>query len=293
MTRSGTELKHAVQARNGCAVTSPSLVGRSDRCRRAAAARRDPFGRRQAVNEHPGEHFVILTDAVALEHGQAGKPAAARACAAVFGSDGTLVNALCVGGAHDMRWSVMVDWTRMFPALFNGTRSLPALCLACLPMLCESSFADSAEAADCVRIEEAATRLACYDRAHGRAETRRQSTEGAASAVAAEAASGPVAGAAETGAPADTFGAEHLPRNGADPDAGLDRLEARVTEARRDSRGNHVLRLDNGQTWQQIEAGDSMPADAGDTVKIWRGLFDAYYLRRTSGGKTVKVRRTE
>ena len=107
MTRSGTELKHEVQARNSCAVASPSLVERRDRCRRAAGARRDPFGRRQAVNEHHGEHFVILTDAAALEHGQAGKPAAARACAAVAGSDGTLVNAFCVGGAHDM--SVVCD----------------------------------------------------------------------------------------------------------------------------------------------------------------------------------------
>jgi hypothetical protein len=180
--------------------------------------------------------------------------------------------------------------------------------------------------AQCVTIADDGARLDCYDRAFSRGDsavapapaaasvspapgaTSASSAPTAASAPPAPAAtSAPPAPAATSAPPAASgggepsatpaeltaaFGAEDLGREDAEPEAKIDSLEARVIEVQPDRRGKHVYRLDNGQTWQQVEGTDLVPVRVEDTVKIWRGAFDSYRLRRTDGGRTVTVRRT-
>ena len=165
--------------------------------------------------------------------------------------------------------------------------------------------------ARCVSIGDDSQRLACYDEAFGRA--RRSAAAPAAVAApalpasptpAASAAALPAASATAPTAPAaatpadpgaleSDFGAEDLPNVEAELAPELDSLTARVVEVVRDRRGRHLVRLDNGQAWRQVETTQFLPAEVDDEVKLWRGAFDAYRLRRTDGGRTVTVRRVE
>jgi hypothetical protein len=89
-----------------------------------------------------------------------------------------------------------------------------------------------------------------------------------------------------------TFGREDLP-NTAPPEEGPESMQAGVTAIERNDRGKHLVRLDNGQAWRQVDATDFVPVRVGDIVEIKRGAFDSYRMHRKSGGRTVTVRRVE
>jgi hypothetical protein len=80
--------------------------------------------------------------------------------------------------------------------------------------------------------------------------------------------------------------------NGARP-AGLKRLTARVVNISQRREGYLVLRLENGQVWEQTEGGPDLRIGEGAMVSIDRGLLGAYWLSRQSGRLAIKVRRTE
>lgn len=153
---------------------------------------------------------------------------------------------------------------------------------------------ESDRGAECVQIADDGTRLACYDRAFARWDRGAPQPPAAApgSMPAATAVAADVAPSATPAELAESFGAEDLPRENVEPETQLDSLEARVVDVQADRRGKHVYRLDNGQTWQQVEVTDLVSSRVGDTVRISRGAFDSYRMRRADGGRTVTVRRT-
>jgi hypothetical protein len=71
----------------------------------------------------------------------------------------------------------------------------------------------------------------------------------------------------------------------------LPQIAAKVTSVRYKVRGEIVVGLDNGQTWEQAEYDGDVSMDVGDTVTIKAGALSAYYMRPRVG-RIVRVRRT-
>jgi hypothetical protein len=67
-------------------------------------------------------------------------------------------------------------------------------------------------------------------------------------------------------------------------------ITAKVTSVHYQVRGQLVVRLDNGQTWEQAEYDGDVSMDVGETVTIKAGALGAYYLRPRVG-RIVRVRR--
>lgn len=67
-------------------------------------------------------------------------------------------------------------------------------------------------------------------------------------------------------------------------------VTARVTEVSTRPRGELVITLDNGQIWQQTQAGTNVRVRADDVVTIRAGALSSYILIAASG-KTTKVTR--
>ena len=67
-------------------------------------------------------------------------------------------------------------------------------------------------------------------------------------------------------------------------------ITAKVTSVHYMARGELVVGLDNGQTWEQAEYDGDVSMDVGETVTIKAGALGAYYLR-PHAGRIVRVRR--
>jgi hypothetical protein len=164
--------------------------------------------------------------------------------------------------------------------------------------------AQAADVSRCVTIDDAAARLACYDSVAGRTAPR-SSVDPIAAAPTAGSPTAPVAVAAATGtavaaaasAPAQdaeqTFGlsAEKLV---ARQDPGVDELRARVSKVANHPRpGRWVVTLDNGQVWEQREAGaESRRPRPGDEVTIRKASLGSF-LMAVSGRGTFRVSRVK
>jgi hypothetical protein len=67
-------------------------------------------------------------------------------------------------------------------------------------------------------------------------------------------------------------------------------ITAKVTSVHYQVRGQLVVGLDNGQTWEQAEYDGDVSMDVGESVTIKAGALGAYYLRPRVG-RIVRVRR--
>ena len=70
----------------------------------------------------------------------------------------------------------------------------------------------------------------------------------------------------------------------------LAQLNAHVTSVKYKPRGEIIIRLDNGQTWEQAEYDGDVSMSVGDPVTIKAGALHAYYLKPRLG-RVVRVRR--
>jgi hypothetical protein len=147
----------------------------------------------------------------------------------------------------------------------------------------------------CMNEQDAAQRLACYDREVPRAlaaATRSPGASGAARAPGAAPmpsnASAPAQSAARspTGAESaqsevDAFGMtaqiQQKEVGGAKP-SHLDKLTAHITGVSQKPRGESVVTLDNGQVWEESEATSHLPLRVGDDIIIKRGMLGAFYM---------------
>jgi hypothetical protein len=72
--------------------------------------------------------------------------------------------------------------------------------------------------------------------------------------------------------------------------APLQQIAAHVASVRYLPRGEIVVGLDNGQTWQQAEYDGDVTMDVGEPVTIKAGALTAYYLKPRAG-RIIRVRR--
>ena len=164
---------------------------------------------------------------------------------------------------------------------------------------------------NCAAQADDAVRLACYDnqfKQGGHPDARQDLSPAARSApLAAPASSGAVsvpstAPAAGTSTPpvrmsaTDQFGltaGQILSKGvsaGQQP-APLKHLRERIADVSERGEGYLVLRLNNGQVWEQTEAGPDLRIGTGDAIQIDRGVLGAYWLSKPSGHAAIKVRR--
>jgi hypothetical protein len=69
-------------------------------------------------------------------------------------------------------------------------------------------------------------------------------------------------------------------------------VHERVATVTHRPNGTVVLRLVNDQVWEQAEEGPDLKIEAGDLVKIDRGMLGSYWLTAHSR-VAIKVRRTQ
>jgi hypothetical protein len=182
---------------------------------------------------------------------------------------------------------------------------LATLCLACAGT-CEA--ADSlAKLMACRSLDDAAARLACFDReaaALAAAPVARASVPPAASPASAA----PPARAAAAPAPADAAVAA-APAPDATQQFGLPertvaaqevaagtrpaeakKIEAHVAKFAPGPDGRLVFTLDNDQVWRQLLSEGDLMVNPGDAVTISRGFLGSYWLQ-TGNGRGCKVTR--
>jgi hypothetical protein len=155
----------------------------------------------------------------------------------------------------------------------------------------------------CMGESDDARRLACFDR-----ETARLTASSAASAPAAPVANPAAAAAApaSTAPPApaapalsdeERFGYRgNVARAEVDKrkaqEGKIDQVTAKVVEVSAQPLGQFVVKLDNGQVWQQKMAERSVRVKVGEEVTIRRASFGSFMLV-TSTGKSTRVARVE
>jgi hypothetical protein len=149
----------------------------------------------------------------------------------------------------------------------------------------------------CSTIDDAAARLACYDRLAGRttASTRAAPAPEAASAV--ERASAPAAASAAA-APAATaeqdFGLTPAAKKAREPEAAEaakpESIERTIAAVARDGQDRFVVTLDDGQVWAQNEPKAGVYPRKGESVTISRAALGSYVLRSQRFG-SIRVRR--
>lgn len=170
----------------------------------------------------------------------------------------------------------------------------------------------------CVRIEDLSARLACYDRAAGRApSTATPAPAPAAPPVSlvpppsplpvlpspgarAQPALPPPTLAAPPAMPRDPVSEFGANAKGPDPLTAkqtkvepqeVKQIEARVTAVRTRPEGQQVLTLDNGQVWTQTETRRDPHFEVGDVVIIKRGLLGSFLLTLQKGSASTRVQR--
>jgi hypothetical protein len=242
---------------------------------------------------------------------QNGKEAQAMRCAVLRGARGTTLrhpNDVPHAGLTTARCA----WDRRRPRQ-EGVRVRRAASIAATAGLA-AFVAGSAQAADvsrCVGIDDATARLACYDAVAGRspspaaaapattAATAASPAALAAPAVAAAAAAGTVATArAPSSATAQgaeqAFGLSAEQRVAKEENAAPEEMRARVSAVANHPRpGRWVVTLDNGQVWEQREAGDpSRRPRPGDEITIRKAALGSFLLVAPGRG-TFRVARVK
>lgn len=67
-------------------------------------------------------------------------------------------------------------------------------------------------------------------------------------------------------------------------------ITATITELTKSAHRKLTITLDNHQTWRQLDS-KTMLLSAGDKITIRAASFDSYLLRKSSGGKSIRVKR--
>jgi len=142
--------------------------------------------------------------------------------------------------------------------------------------LCLPALAAAGELAMCRGIASDSERLACYDALADNAASPAMTADG----VSAESLFG--RDAAQTSTVLQQ-------QAGISPPQILD-AEISSVESRADGKLRITLR--NGQQWEQIDGGP-LHLVPGDPVRIRRASFGSYLLYKQSGGRSIRLRRTD
>lgn len=69
-------------------------------------------------------------------------------------------------------------------------------------------------------------------------------------------------------------------------------LEATVAQTSRSAAGKLVIGLRNGQVWTQLDT-TPLELEPGDPIRIRKAALGSYLLQKQSGGRRLRVRRTQ
>lgn len=152
-----------------------------------------------------------------------------------------------------------------------------------------------AEAAECASIDDDTARLACYDGYSPPLKNARRAQPAAARAgtelregAASTKSDSPVQLATAKASP--EFELDKRQQRESEHKPARQTLVARVVSISRRNDGGLLLRLDNGQSWLQLEQRGGASLAPGDTVSITPGMLGSYLLRSDSGVSS-RVRR--
>jgi hypothetical protein len=160
-----------------------------------------------------------------------------------------------------------------------------------------------AGAADCAAIDDDTARLACYDRHNPPHKINKYTTSAQPNAAVARAQALPTEHPQPTRAqstqehstgtsdsstartvPADAeFGLSEQQRRKREPRPASQMLVAHVSSISMRADGQRLLRLDNGQSWLQLDRRGGADIRQGDRVSITQGMLGSYLLRSDSG----------
>jgi len=154
---------------------------------------------------------------------------------------------------------VLRHWTRVFATAVS---------------LLTAFGAQAGDARDCADLPDDAVRLACYDAAVGRTPAK--------------------AGALVAVDPVAEFGLTEVQKRAQDPErarvASPESISAVVTAVGRQSTGELVVTLENGQVWAQAEVMTMARAAPGDTVTVRKAALGSYVMV-TANRVAMRVRR--
>jgi hypothetical protein len=164
--------------------------------------------------------------------------------------------------------------------MYLRTLIIAGLCLV-LPhgVLADEMPADGL--AHCAAIDDATTRLDCYDALSGRAQARQEIAD-----AIPETASSPPAG------PPDDFGSERIKNSEKSEQEDAEEVEvvARVTRCEKDSRKKFFFYLDGGQVWKQVSDKKLYFRDCDFDVTISKDFF-GYKMQRVGEKSRFRVSR--
>lgn len=72
-----------------------------------------------------------------------------------------------------------------------------------------------------------------------------------------------------------------------------DSITATITEATEGAYGKYIFTLDNGQIWRQVDSSSRAIWRGGEQVEIERGALGSFLMRKTSGGRSLRVKRVK
>jgi len=126
-----------------------------------------------------------------------------------------------------------------------------------------------------------ARRLACYDRAAGRAKAA--DATASPQVAAAPAASAPVAATAAPAASEDSFGRERQlayeeDQKRAEATRAVGELQTSIAGIEKRMDGLLTFTLDNGQVWRQVRPDSRFSINAGDPIRIQPGALGSFIL---------------
>jgi len=86
----------------------------------------------------------------------------------------------------------------------------------------------------------------------------------------------------------DDFSKENLKKT--EEEKGPDSITATISNVKQLIRGQWVVYLENGQKWQQQDAG-KIKLKVGDSVRLKKGSMGAVYLFKEGGNRNIRVKR--
>ncbi|QKX18630.1 hypothetical protein [Microbulbifer sp. YPW1] len=128
--------------------------------------------------------------------------------------------------------------------------------LACAPLASADSL--QAQLQQCSQFSDDNKRLACYDKLTGSLQKHAE----------------------------QQFGQEQKQAVEEAPES----ITATITKAEEGAYGKFIFTLDNGQVWRQTDTKRSILRD-GDQVTVERGALGSFRMRKTTGGRTMRVKR--
>ncbi|WP_226702656.1 hypothetical protein [Microbulbifer elongatus] len=144
--------------------------------------------------------------------------------------------------------------TRRFPIAF----ALPLALIATLPL---PSSADtlSEQLKKCSQFNDDKKRLACFDKLAGNLQQHAEKQ----------------------------FGQEQIQVIEEAPES----ITATITQATKGAYGKYTFTLDNGQVWRQVESSRTAIWRGGEEIVVERGALGSFMMRKTTGGRSLRVKR--